>query len=44
MKFVKAEGEMDHTYAVDFQVYKDENSFVPYKLNLNPIYKMPLTL
>lgn len=24
LKFVKAEGEMDHTYAVDFQVYKDE--------------------
>lgn len=24
LTFVKAEGEMDHTYAVDFQVYKDE--------------------
>lgn len=24
LTFVKAEGEMDHTYAVDFQVYKEE--------------------
>jgi hypothetical protein len=24
LNFVKAEGEMDHSYAVDFQVYKDE--------------------
>lgn len=24
LKFVKAEGEMDHTYAVDFQVYKND--------------------
>ncbi|MBQ9312490.1 MAG: MjaI family restriction endonuclease [Bacteroidales bacterium] len=24
LKFVKADGEMDHTYAVDFQVYKED--------------------